>query len=546
MYLIIDNYDSFTYNIVATLAKLTDESVEVIRNDQLEVKEIYRMQPKGIILSPGPGRPEDAGICLEVVRTFSGVIPILGICLGHQVIGQAFGAQIVQARRMMHGKRDLLQHDGRGVLRSLPTSAAVVRYHSLCIDASSCPEELEITARASDGEVMGIRHRLFEVEGVQFHPESIAAEEGSKLLKNFLRYRREPFEMRHYLQKVMGGTHLSRAEAAEVMDELTEGDLHSAQIAAFLTALNIKGFTSEEIAGCAGVLRDKRVPLESSREVLDTCGTGGDGLGTFNISSISALVCAAGGIPVAKHGNRAVSSMSGSADFYRALGIHIDLTPQEAAGLLEKTGFTFLYAPYYHGAMRHAAGVRRGLGMKTIMNVLGPLSNPAESAYQLLGVYEKELLVTVARAAKALGCKRIMTVHGRDGEDEISAVGETDVYFIDEEGNEKQSVITPEEVGLPRCLPEELRGGTAEENVHAAQQLLRGTLSELLKENSPLRGLSVSVLLNSGAAFYVAGRSQSLAEGVELARQIVGSSKLLHIVEQIVRFSHMFVADTPA
>ena len=186
MYLIIDNYDSFTYNIVQYLSELTTDNIKVVRNDCISIEEIEQMQPSGSIISPGPGRPEDAGISMDVVQTFAGSIPILGICLGHQVIGQVFGGKIIQARHIMHGKSDNMTHDGRGLFRSVAQPAKIVRYHSLSIEEESFPEALEITSRASDGEIMGIRHREYVVEGVQFHQQTIAGDDGKKKLKNIL------------------------------------------------------------------------------------------------------------------------------------------------------------------------------------------------------------------------------------------------------------------------------------------------------------------------------------------------------------------------
>ena len=193
MYVLIDNYDSFTYNIYQYLRELTDSPVQVFRNDEITISGIEALKPLGIILSPGPGRPEDAGITVEVVKAFAGRVPILGVCLGHQAIGYAFGARIIGAKRIVHGKTEPVISDGRGLFRSIPNPAVFVRYHSLVVEEESIPAELEISARSADGDVMGLRHREFLVEGIQFHPESAGSEAGKTLLKNFLHYRKEPF-----------------------------------------------------------------------------------------------------------------------------------------------------------------------------------------------------------------------------------------------------------------------------------------------------------------------------------------------------------------
>ena len=509
MILLIDNYDSFTHNLYQYLREITGEEVRVVRNDALTVEDVRRMAPDRIIISPGPGRPEDAGISVEVVREFAGRTPILGVCLGHQAIGAAFGANIIAARRIVHGKVEEMELDGRGLFRSVDSPSAFTRYHSLAVEETSLPPELEITARSGDGEIMGLRHREHEIEGVQFHPESIASSLGKKLLRNFLHYHRQPFVPRDALSALLAGTNMSRDEAANFMEELTDGNLTNAQIAGFLIALNAKGITPEEIAGCASVLQRKRVPIRPPKPVLDTCGTGGDGLGTFNISSMVALVASAAGASVAKHGNRAVSSKSGSADFYQALGMNVELSPSGAESVLGSEDFVFLYAPLYHKAMRHAGPARRELGVKTIMNLLGPLVNPAGASYQLIGVFDERFVEPVARAAHLLGIERGMIVHGRDGLDEISVSDSTRVVQFDEEGNLTDFEVTPEELGVGRHPLDDLRGGDAAENARTARDIMAGGGREAVRD---------AVLANAGAALCVYGLADDIRSGVHLAR----------------------------
>ncbi|TVQ29353.1 MAG: anthranilate phosphoribosyltransferase, partial [Spirochaetaceae bacterium] len=434
MIVLIDNYDSFTHNLFQYLSELTTEEIRVIRNDRVTVAEIERLNPSRLIISPGPGRPEEAGVSVDAIRAFAERIPILGVCLGHQAIGHAFGARIVGAKRIVHGKVEQITVDGRGIFRSIASPAPFTRYHSLAIDADTLPADFEVSARSDDGEIMGVRHRTLPIEGVQFHPESVASEFGKRLLNNFLNYRREPFIASAVLAGLVAGHPMAQEDAANFMEELTEGNLSSAQIAAVLTAIATRGPKPQEIAGCASVLQRKRVPIRIDRPVLDTCGTGGDGLGTFNISSLSALAAAACGATVAKHGNRAVSSKSGSAEFYAALGIRTDLPPRSTERLIAENGFGFLFAPIYHGAMRHAAAPRRELGIKTMMNLLGPLVNPAGAQFQLIGVYARDYVPVVAEAAHLLGIKRVMVVHGSDGIDEISVSAPTYAVTIDADG----------------------------------------------------------------------------------------------------------------
>ena len=360
MILLVDNYDSFTHNLYQYFREITNDPVRVIRHDELRLSQVMALKPEHIVIGPGPGRPENAGICLELIKSVVGRVPVLGVCLGHQALAQAFGARIVQAQHIVHGKARAISHDGKGLFRSVAQNALFTRYHSLAVEESTLPEDFEISARSAEGEIMGIRHKEFVLEGVQFHPESIASEGGKQLLRNFLHYRREPFMARTQLQDLISGEDMSGEEAEALMTEVTEGNLSDIQIAAFLTAISAKGIVPEEIAGCARVLQRKRIPISSSKPLLDTCGTGGDGLGTFNISSMAALVAAACGATVAKHGNRAVSSKSGSADFYRELGLDIDISPDQAQALLQKNDFAFLFAPIYHGAMKYAAPGKKG------------------------------------------------------------------------------------------------------------------------------------------------------------------------------------------
>ena len=534
MYILIDNYDSFTYNIYQYLSELTDEEIQVYRNDAVTVDEIASLKPEGIIISPGPGRPEDAGVSVDVVKRFSGKVPILGVCLGHQAIGYAFGGAIVQAGRIVHGKAESIVLDNKGLFRTIPNPSTFTRYHSLVLDPGTLPEELEVSARSSDGEIMGLRHKEFIVEGVQFHPESIASEYGKELLRNFLTYRREPLPHKELLAKILRKEDLEQKEAASFMRELTEGNLSHAQIAAYLIGLNSKGIAAREIAGCAQVLQEKRIPLSISKPVLDTCGTGGDGIGTFNISSFAALIVASCGGIVAKHGNRAVSSISGSADFYRELGIVIDLPPSKAKELIETTGFGFLFAPIYHGAMKYAAPVRKELGIKTIMNLLGPLVNPAGASYQLIGVFDGELCLTLAEAAKLLGIKRATIVHGEDGLDEISVSGPTRIVRVDENGEVREERLDPRDLGIGPHKLDSLKGGSAEENVAIARKLLDGVGPEAIRD---------AVALNAAAALQVSGSVASIEEGYKLAIDSITNGAVARKTQEVIDTSQRLQAE---
>lgn len=531
MIAIIDNYDSFTHNLFQYLSELTEEEIVVLRNDEVTLEKLATMNLTHLVISPGPGRPEDAGISIPAIQHFAGRVPILGVCLGHQAIGAAFGARIVAARRIVHGKTDRIELDGRGLFRAVNSPATFARYHSLAIDEDSLPQELEVSARSPDGEIMAVRHRDHVIEGVQFHPESIASEAGKRLLHNFLHYRREPFEPRTYLANLLEGRSMNEAEAANFMEELTDGSLTDAQIAGFLVALNAKGIEAAEIAGCVSVLQRKRIPLESDDNVIDTCGTGGDGLHTFNISSLTALVAAACGARVAKHGNRAVSSASGSADFYRELGLNIDISPAHAAEVLRRTGFSFLFAPRYHAAMRFAAPARAQLGIKTIMNLLGPLANPAAARIQLIGVFDTRFLRPMAEAALRLGIARGMVVHGEDGQDEISVCAPTKVveFGRSDVAGLSEYTLTPEEFGLPRFPLEQLQGGSAADNAAIAAQILAGAGPPAIR---------AAVALNAGAALYLYGVTSSLRDGLHMAQTALRAGTAAKKLQEVITASH--------
>ncbi len=529
MVLLIDNYDSFTYNIYQYISEIGVDDISVIRNDKITVSKIEEMSPTSIVISPGPGRPENAGITVEVIKYFSGKIPILGICLGHQAIGYAFGGRIIGAKNIIHGKTDDVSMDGKGLFRNIPSPAKFTRYHSLVIDPDNLPDQFEISATSSDGEIMGIRHKKYLLEGIQFHPESIASEFGEKLLYNFFHYKRDPFDFKKVLNKLINRHNIMMDEAEYFMEELTGGQLTNAQIAAILTGFNSKGITPEELAGLASVLDRNKTKIGSIKGLVDTCGTGGDGKGSFNISSLAAIVASSCGARVAKHGNRSISSKSGSADFYRALGIPVEINPKSAEKLLKKTGFTFLFAPIYHKSMKYAAQVRRELGIKTVMNILGPLVNPADADYQTIGVYDESLLETVAEAAILLGKSHVLTFHSEDGLDEISVCAPTNIVEIYANGEKKKYKIHPEDFGIGLFSPDKIKGGTAKENAEIALAVLKSDTSEF----SAIRD---AVTLNTGAALYVSKTANTFNEGVNMARDAIESGKAFRKLEEIIEY----------
>lgn len=317
------------------------------------------------------------------------------------------------------------------------------------------------------------------------------------------------------IAKLTRKENLTYEEAKGVMEEMMDGTATQAQMGGFLMALGMQGETIEEITAFATVMREKGVKIKPQREVIDIVGTGGDQVGTFNISTTSAFVVAAGGVPVAKHGNRSVSSKSGAADVLEKLGIQVTLTAEQNEAVLNKTGICFMFAPVYHSSMRYAAPVRKELGVRTVFNILGPLSNPAAATMQLLGVYDKKLAEPMARVLANLGVTRGVAVCGEDGLDEITLTGETDVYEI-RFGEITSYTISPEQFGLKRCPLRELIGGTPEENAQITLDILTG------KETGPKRDV---VLMNAGMSLYLGIDGITLAEGIQMAKELIESGK---------------------
>jgi anthranilate phosphoribosyltransferase len=319
---------------------------------------------------------------------------------------------------------------------------------------------------------------------------------------------------------------LSETETAECMSEIMEGRATGAQIGAFLTALRIKGETVDEITGAAKIMRDKAARINAPEGVLDTCGTGGDMSHTFNVSTTVAIVVAAAGIPVAKHGNRSVSSKSGSADVLEALGIKIDLQPEKVEKCLFETGFGFLFAPLFHPAMKYAIGPRREMGIRTIFNILGPITNPAGAKRQILGVFSSNLTETLAAVLGNLGAEDAMVVHGEDGLDEITITDGTRASRFSK-GKVETQYLSPEDFGLDRGRREDLLGGDKEENAKIFLDILRG-------EQGPKRDI---VLINSAAAITVAGKTDDLRIALETAKEAIDSGKALKKLEAVVKVS---------
>ena len=335
-------------------------------------------------------------------------------------------------------------------------------------------------------------------------------------------------QVREAIKTVIAGNDLAREQATATMNAIMSGEATGAQIGCLLTALRLKGETVDEITGFATVMREKVTRISTSApSVIDTCGTGGDGLHTFNISTLAAFVAAGAGAVVAKHGNRSVSSACGSADVLKALGVNIEAPVETVERCLDEVGIGFLYAPLLHKAMKHAIGPRREIGIRTVFNILGPLTNPAGAGAQLLGVYDGALTATLANVLKALGSTRVFVVHGKDGQDEISLTGPTHVSEL-RDGQVTDYTVSPEWFGMQRVAIEELVGGDPEQNAGIAKEILDG-------KKGPHRD---AVVLNAAAAIAAAGLADDIAAGIPKAADAIDSGAAKAKLDELVKLTN--------
>ncbi len=328
------------------------------------------------------------------------------------------------------------------------------------------------------------------------------------------------------IDTLVSGSSLTMEQAGMVMEEIMAGEATAAQFGAFVTALRLKGETVEEIAGMARVMREKAIPVAVSEPVVDTCGTGGDGSHSFNISTAAAFVVAGAGLKVAKHGNRSMSSQCGSADVMEALGVKINLGAEQVQKCLEEVGIGFMFAPNFHPAMKYATAPRREIGIRTVFNILGPLTNPARASTQVLGVADGSLTMKMAQVLKLLGCHHALVVHGEDGLDEITLGGRTLVCEL-KAGEITNYSLTPEELGFSRATRGSLRGGSAEENAKLLREVLEGS-------QGPCRDI---VLMNAAAAMVAGDRAENLEQGIQIATEAIDSGKALAKLEGLIRIS---------
>ena len=523
MILMIDNYDSFTYNLVQMIRALGAD-MQVVRNDKIDVAGIEALKPEAIVFSPGPGNPDSAGVTLEAVKAFAGKVPLLGICLGHQSIAQAFGGRIVQAKRLMHGKTSRIRHDGKGLFESLDQGFTAMRYHSLAVERATLPDCFEISAESEDGEIMGLRHKTLPIESLQYHPESIGTPQGVRQLANFLematgrRTRKAlPQSVRKaVISRALDGSSPNEEEAEGFFTSILSGEVGEPELAAFLTALAKIPVTTDELAGAARAMSEAAVKVDlQGLDPVDIVGTGGDGSNSFNVSTTAAFIAAGAGVTIAKHGNIASTSLCGSADVLRELGLNLAAGPEQMAECVRRVGVGFLFCRNLHPAMRFAAAVRRTLGFRTVFNLLGPLTNPAGAKRHVIGVPQEKLAIIMAEALGRLGSTSAMVISGTGGLDEISPTGFTFVSSL-ANGTVRNSLLDAGKEYGESYPVTAIKGGDSATNARLLRSVLNG------EDHGAYRAAAIE---NAAAAILVAEKAKSYAEAIALAAESVDSGR---------------------
>lgn len=539
MVLLIDNYDSFTYNLYQLLG-MTYKNVIVKRNDEVNIEYIEKNKPKAIIISPGPGHPNEYKEVIDIIKRFYKEIPILGICLGHQMIALAFDSKIKKLDIPTHAVKDNIEVENDILFKDLNKVITVGRYHSLIIDDKNISSNLKIISKTKDNVIMGVKHKDYNLYGLQFHPESILTKDGLVIINNFLKEISKintlqkniqtdipKIKLKPYIEKVVSNTNLTKEESKQAMDIIMNNEATDSQISSFITALRMKKETIDEITGFVQSMRENKIRINGLEESIDIVGTGGDLSHSFNISSTTSFVVAASGFKVVKHGNRSVSSKSGSADVLEELGVKIITSPNDINNIMKKTNISFLFAPSYHASMKYVFNVRREVGIRTIFNILGPLTNPANNNYILLGTYEKELVDLLSGALLNLGIKRAMVVYGLDGLDEVSI---SDKTYVNEIKDNKiiKYYLDPIELGFPKYYKDELKGGSSRENAIITYKIL----------NNEIHGAKRDiVVLNAACALYLVGKANTIVEGVQLANNLINNKVGLNKLNEFIKIS---------
>ena len=523
MILLIDNYDSFVFNIKTMLNQLTNDEIAVYRNDKITLDEIKRLSPNAIILSPGPKHPKDSGICLEIFKARLNV-PVLGICLGHQALGLCFGAKIQRLKEVAHATSSQISLIAQSELfREFPKDFSVMRYHSL--EVVDLPSELEALAYTKDKVLMAMRHKDLPYFGVQFHPESYFSEYGLKIFENFLKFKGQTSQkasekptLTGFITKLQDNQGLNTDDFAQICQIIASREYEAVQLGALLVLITEKSLDERSLSALVSNILKYSQTFNDESEMIDIVGTGGDGFKSINVSTTTAFILGALGVKVAKHGNRAISSASGSSDVLSALKIPAFDSIARQVKVLDEQGLTFFHAPFFHSLVGEVKEVRAKLGVRTVFNVLGPLLHPNLSLkYQLMGNYHAPVHRLLIEVLRNLGRKHALVVRGNDGMDEISICDETSIYEL-KDGQIFNYTISPEQFGFKRAFHSEIVGGDAKQNA----KILLDTLSGKQK------GAKFDiVVLNAMFALYTANRVPTPAQAKDIVLEAIHSGKVI-------------------
>ena len=547
MILMIDNYDSFVFNVEQYLKEMTDDEVITVRNDAITIDDIKEMNPSKIIFSPGPKHPKDSGICLEILNNTDelGNIPILGICLGHQAIGMNFGGEIKRLENPLHGKTSEITvlSENSVLFKNLPKKFKVMRYHSLYVD--DIPETLEVTAKSEDGVAMAVEHKSKNIFGIQFHPESFFTEYGKNMIRNFLnievsetlqnnenskntKEKGNFIDMNKYLKKLQENIALTDTDFREICKIIDSKNYDIVQLGALLVLISEKSLYPESLTAFVKNILEYSTTFEDETPMIDVCGTGGDGFKTINISTAVAFILGAMGVTVAKHGNRAVSSKSGSSDVLDKLGVPLENSLANQIEKLHVKNLAFFHAPFFHKLVGEVREVRSRLGIRTVFNILGPLLHPnTKLQYQLVGLYHEPVHRLYAETLQLLGRKHALVVRGNDGLDEITICDDTRI--IEVKGEQiLEYTISPESFGFKRAFHSEIEGGTPEENAEILIRILKG------EEKSAKFDI---VVLNAMFALYTADVVDHPAKAKDMVLEAIESGKVYEFYKDYVKIT---------
>ena len=547
MILMIDNYDSFVFNVEQYLKEMTDDEVITVRNDAITIDDIKKINPSKIIFSPGPKHPKDSGICLEILNNTDelGNIPILGICLGHQAIGMNFGGKIKRLENPLHGKTSEITvlSENSVLFKNLPKKFKVMRYHSLYVD--DIPEDLEVTAKSEDGVAMAVEHKSKNIFGIQFHPESIFTEYGKNMIRNFLNIEVSEtlqndenskntnekgnfIDMNKYLKKLQENIALTDTDFREICKIIDSKNYDIVQLGALLVLISEKSLYPESLTAFVKNILEYSTTFEDDSDMIDVCGTGGDGFKTINISTAVAFILGAMGVNVAKHGNRAISSKSGSSDVLDKLGVPLENSLANQIEKLHVKNLAFFHAPFFHKLVGEVREVRSRLGIRTVFNILGPLLHPnTKLKYQLVGLYHEPVHRLYAETLQLLGRKHALAVRGNDGLDEITICDDTKI--IEVKGEQiLEYTISPESFGFKRAFHSEIEGGTPEENAEILIKILKG------EEKSAKFDI---VVLNAMFALYTADVVSHPAKAKDMVLEAIESGKVYEFYKDYVKIT---------